>query len=124
MIDEEGGYIIYLRGHEGRGIGLSNKIQAYHLQDQGLDTVEANEALNLPIDDRDYTAACQILQSLNINPIRLITNNPDKIHQTQQCGIQVTERIPLVIKKTNNNEHYLETKEKKLGHHLKDTDPC
>ena len=103
---------------EGRGIGLLNKLKAYHLQEQGYDTVSANEQLGLPADAREYTIAAKILQSLNISSIRLLTNNPKKIQKLQEQGIHV-ERVPLEIKPNNYNKEYLKTKKEKMGHLLK-----
>lgn len=116
MIAAEGGALIYLR-QEGRGIGLANKLKAYSLQEQGLDTVEANLKLGLPADDRDYAVAYQILNYLGINSIRMLTNNPLKIAALQRYGI-TAERIPLEIKATDENRSYLVTKKHKLGHLL------
>ncbi|MBN3860070.1 GTP cyclohydrolase II [Neisseriaceae bacterium PsAf] len=119
MIQAEGrGVIIYLR-QEGRGIGLINKIKAYHLQDQGLDTVEANLALHLPIDARNFQLAKDILDDLNINEVKLMTNNPNKIDTLKDSGINVVERIPVIIETNPNNEKYIQTKKNKL-HHLFD----
>lgn len=117
LIGSQGGVIIYLR-QEGRGIGLANKLKAYALQEKGFDTVEANEQLGLPVDNRDYEAAYQILNYLDIHAIRLLTNNPSKVSALEQYGIQVTERIPLKIEPTLHNRSYLSTKQKKLGHYL------
>ena len=117
QISEHGGVLIYMR-QEGRGIGLSNKIKAYALQEQGYDTVDANLALGLPIDKRDYSIAYQILKYLGLTHIRLITNNPGKIGILEEFGIHVSERIALSSKSTVDNQHYLETKKNKLGHFL------
>ena len=111
------GVIIYLN-QEGRGIGLINKIKAYRLQEQGFDTVEANKALHVPSDARDYQIAAQILQDLGISEVLLLTNNPIKIGQLQKYGIKV-KRIPLEVKPHNLNLSYLQTKKKKLKHMLK-----
>lgn len=113
----EGGVLIYLR-QEGRGIGLLNKIKAYALQDQGLDTVEANHHLGLPTDARDYAICAQILRYFGYEKIRLLTNNPDKLHALQRYGIEVTKRIPLEMPATHTNRQYLQTKRDKLGHWL------
>ncbi|MCV2502976.1 MAG: GTP cyclohydrolase II RibA, partial [Neisseriaceae bacterium] len=112
------GVIIYLR-QGGRGICLINKIKAYHLQDQGLDTVEANLALHLPIDARNFQLAKDILDDLNINEVKLMTNNPNKIDTLKDSGINVVERIPVIIETNPNNEKYIQTKKNKL-HHLFD----
>ena len=119
MIAAEGkGVVVYLRGHEGRGIGLANKIRAYQLQDQGQDTVEANLALGLPVDTRDYQVAAQILSDLGVRSIRLMTNNPKKMKKLADYGIQVDERIPVLTAHTPHNIGYLRTKQQKLGHML------
>jgi len=114
------GAIIYLRGHEGRGIGLTNKILAYQLQDAGRDTVEANLDLGLPVDDRDYRAASEILQDLGIVSVRLMTNNPAKLVKLRGCGLLITERVAVLIQRTAHNSKYLDTKQRKLGHMLDD----
>ncbi|MCX8147259.1 MAG: GTP cyclohydrolase II [Candidatus Woesearchaeota archaeon] len=117
IISKEGnGIIIYLR-QEGRGIGLLNKIKAYHLQDKGLDTVEANHQLGFRADERDYKIAADILKDLGITKIRLLTNNPDKI-KGLNGSIAVSERIPLVISANKYNNIYLKTKREKLGHSI------
>jgi 3,4-dihydroxy 2-butanone 4-phosphate synthase/GTP cyclohydrolase II len=113
----ENGLLIYLN-QEGRGIGLLNKIKAYALQDEGLDTVEANEKLGLPVDSRNYKTAATILQELGITNIRLLTNNPDKVEQLTKYGITVDERLPLEIPPNTYNHKYLETKKQKLHHEL------
>lgn len=115
-IGAHGGIVIYLRGHEGRGIGLGNKIRAYQLQSTGLDTIEANEHLGLPIDARNYTAAAEILDSLGITNVKLLTNNPDKVSQLQANGINVTERVGLIVGRHPENADYLTTKATKLDH--------
>lgn len=117
MIAKEGGILLYLR-QEGRGIGLSNKIKAYDLQDQGLDTVEANHRLGFPADMRDYGTAAQILKALSINSVRLLTNNPKKVAALDEYGIHIAERIGLETEPTDANLHYLRTKRDKLGHLL------
>ena len=115
-VQKEGrGVIVYLR-QEGRGIGLINKIRAYRLQDQGLDTVEANVALGLPVDERDFTLAKQIYDYLHIREVRLLTNNPEKIQTLKDSGINVVERIALHVGENVENERYLHTKADKLGH--------
>lgn len=116
-IEKEGnGILIYLR-QEGRGIGLGNKINAYRLQEeQGLDTVEANEQLGFKADLREYKIAVDILKDLNINKIKLLTNNPDKIKGLKSGGINIVERIPLEIVKNKKVKKYLKTKKNKMGH--------
>jgi GTP cyclohydrolase II len=111
----ERGLLLYLR-QEGRGIGLLNKIRAYALQEQGLDTVEANRALGFRDDERDYAVAAHMLMSLGVGSIRLITNNPEKIRQLGQHGVTVAGRIPHVIQPNEHNRFYLETKAKRSGH--------
>jgi GTP cyclohydrolase II len=111
----EKGMVLYLR-QEGRGIGLINKIRAYSLQDQGLDTVEANLALGFRDDERDYAVAAHMLMSLKINSIQLMTNNPKKIDQLTRYGINVTGRIPHIMPPNEHNRFYLETKAAKSGH--------
>ena len=111
----ERGMVLYLR-QEGRGIGLANKIRAYSLQDQGMDTVEANLALGFRDDERDYAVAVHMLMSLKIQSVRLITNNPKKIQQLNDYGIKVTDRIPHVMEPNDHNLFYLQTKAAKSGH--------
>jgi 3,4-dihydroxy 2-butanone 4-phosphate synthase/GTP cyclohydrolase II len=115
-IQRDGGVVVYLRGHEGRGIGLINKLRAYKLQEEGLDTLDANLALGLPVDARDYTAASDILRDLGIASVRLLTNNPDKVRQLESHGITVDERVPLVVGVGALNAGYLETKRDRMGH--------
>lgn len=116
-IGKEGGVLIYLR-QEGRGIGLANKLKAYALQEQGYDTVEANLQLGLPADNRDYGVAFQILKYLGLDVVRLLTNNPKKVEAIEKYGIKVSERIPVMIRPTQENRNYLKTKQQKLGHLL------
>ena len=121
MIEAHGlGVVVYLR-QEGRGIGLVNKLKAYTLQDMGLDTVEANERLGFPADLRDYGMGAQILNDLSIKQIRLITNNPRKIAGLKGYGLEIVDRLPLLIEATDYNSEYLATKAKKLGHLLLQT---
>ncbi|NRD08569.1 GTP cyclohydrolase II [Rathayibacter agropyri] len=117
-IQRDGGVVVYLRGHEGRGIGLINKLRAYRLQEDGLDTLEANLALGLPADARDYGAAVGILEDLGLTEVRLLTNNPEKVRQLATRGIVVSERVPLVVGIGAFNEGYLETKRDRMGHTL------
>ncbi|PNW36571.1 UNVERIFIED_CONTAM: 3,4-dihydroxy-2-butanone 4-phosphate synthase [Euhalothece sp. KZN 001] len=121
MIENAGkGVVVYLR-QEGRGIGLVNKLKAYSLQDMGLDTVEANERLGFPADLRDYGMGAQMLNDLGVKQIRLITNNPRKIAGLKGYGLEISERVPLLIEATDYNSVYLATKAKKLGHLLLQT---
>nr|WP_091610350.1 GTP cyclohydrolase II [Micromonospora mirobrigensis] len=117
LIRAQGGVLLYLR-QEGRGIGLYNKIDAYALQEQGLDTVDANLSLDMPVDARRYDAAAQMLHSLGITRIRLLTNNPEKIAGLRECGIEVTERVPTTSFVNADNFGYLRTKVTRLGHQL------
>jgi 3,4-dihydroxy 2-butanone 4-phosphate synthase/GTP cyclohydrolase II len=119
-IQEEGGVVIYMRGHEGRGIGLINKLKAYRLQEDGLDTLDANLALGFPADGRDYGAAVAILEDLGISEVRAITNNPEKLRQLGERGITVIDRVPLVVGVGEFNEKYLEAKRDRMGHVLPD----
>jgi len=117
-IEEQGGVVIYLRGHEGRGIGLINKLKAYRLQEDGFDTLDANIALGLPADARDYGAAYGILKDLGISSVRLLTNNPEKARQLRERGVTVTELVPLVVGVGEYNEGYLDAKRDRMGHEL------
>lgn len=116
-IEREGGAVLYLR-QEGRGIGLMAKLKAYELQEQGLDTVEANHALGYPTDMRDYTVAANMLRDLGVTKIRLMTNNPDKQRVLEQEGIEIIERVPHQVPAEPENQRYLKTKQSKLGHWL------
>ncbi|MBD0302239.1 MAG: GTP cyclohydrolase II, partial [Tolypothrix sp. T3-bin4] len=121
MIEQAGkGVVVYLR-QEGRGIGLINKLKAYSLQDMGLDTVEANERLGFPADLRDYGMGAQMLMDLGVHKIRLITNNPRKIAGVKGYGLEVVDRLPLLIEANDYNSYYLATKAKKLDHMLLQT---
>ena len=115
LIGTQGGILIYLR-QEGRGVGLSNKLKAYELQEQGMDTVDANLALGLPVDSRNYAVAFQILKYLGIDAVRLLTNNPVKVAAIEHYGISVSERLALAVEPTDDNRAYLKTKQEKLGH--------
>jgi len=116
--DPKGGIVIYLRGQEGRGIGLLNKLKAYALQEQGLDTVEANLALGLPSEAREYGAAVSILRDLEVKSVRLMTNNPDKSSFLIDAGIPVNEFVPVIVGQGADNAGYLETKREKMGHRI------
>ncbi len=119
IIAKEGqGVLIYLRGHEGRGIGLGHKVKAYNLQDQGRDTVEANVELGLPVDSREYGIGAQILVDLGLSTIRLLTNNPSKYSGLAGYDLSIVERIPIITPVTEENRRYLEVKQSKLGHFL------
>ena len=120
LIQKKGQGIILYLNQEGRGIGLTNKIKAYTLQDQGLDTVEANTKLGLPIDARGYKIAADMLKDLGISKIYLLSNNPDKKEQLSRFGIDVLQAVPLEIKPNKNNKQYLATKKQKLSHHLRE----
>jgi 3,4-dihydroxy 2-butanone 4-phosphate synthase/GTP cyclohydrolase II len=118
MIKEKGrGVILYMR-QEGRGIGLVNKLKAYQLQDNGLDTVEANEALGFKADLRDYGIGAQILADLGLSKIRLLTNNPKKIVGLEGYGLKVIDRVPIIVRPSKSNKRYLKTKKEKLGHRI------
>ena len=119
IIGRTGGYLIYVRNHEGRGIGLVNKLRAYALQDAGLDTLDANLALGLDGDMRDYSQAALILQELGVHELRLVTNNPAKQEALESLGLQVTELIPDEIPARVENAHYLQTKRERMRHVLK-----
>jgi GTP cyclohydrolase II/3,4-dihydroxy 2-butanone 4-phosphate synthase/GTP cyclohydrolase II len=112
------GILIYLPYQEGRGIGLFNKIKAYALQDQGLDTVDANIEIGAPIDAREYELAAEILLDLGFSKIRLMTNNPTKVQALEDAGIEVVDRIPVIVRPGAHNEHYLETKRRRMSHKI------
>jgi len=112
------GVLVYLRGHEGRGIGLGHKLRAYGLQEEGYDTVEANVQLGLPVDSREYGIGAQILSDLGVKFIRLMTNNPAKYTGIEGYGLEITERVPLLTEGWAECRHYLKTKQEKLGHLL------
>jgi 3,4-dihydroxy 2-butanone 4-phosphate synthase / GTP cyclohydrolase II len=118
IVAEGSGVVLYIGNHEGRGIGLIAKLRAYNLQDQGLDTVEANEALDQPADSRDYGPGHQILYDLGVRQMRLMTNNPRKLIGIQGYGLEVVEQVPIKVEPNPHNERYLRTKKEKLGHNL------
>ena len=116
MIAEEGAGILIYEQQEGRGIGLMAKLQAYELQDAGLDTVEANERLGFKADHRDFTLPGEILKALGVTRVRLLSNNPDKVQALERAGVQVVERVPCEVTPSKHAEEYLKTKKAKLGH--------
>ncbi|MGM1029838.1 MAG: 3,4-dihydroxy-2-butanone-4-phosphate synthase [Actinomycetota bacterium] len=116
--DAGSGMVVYLRGHEGRGIGLINKLRAYRLQEDGLDTLDANLALGLPADAREYGAAADIIRQQGVQSVRLLSNNPLKQQQLEKHGVQVTELVPLLVGVGEHNEQYLEAKRDRMGHRL------
>ena len=116
MISEEGAGILIYEQQEGRGIGLMAKLQAYELQDAGLDTVEANERLGFKADQRDFTLPGEILKALGVTKVRLLSNNPDKVEALERSGVQVVERVPCEVTPSPHAEEYLRTKKEKLGH--------
>jgi 3,4-dihydroxy 2-butanone 4-phosphate synthase/GTP cyclohydrolase II len=118
IADAGRGVVVYLRGHEGRGIGLAHKLAAYNLQERGHDTVDANRALGLPVDNREYGIGAQILMDLGIRQMRLMTNNPAKYDGLQGYGLEIVERVPLAPRPTAENIAYLETKRRRMGHLL------
>ena len=122
IVEHGSGAVVYLRGHEGRGIGLVAKLQAYQLQDGGRDTVDANLDLGLPADARHYGAATQILKDLGVSEVRLLTNNPAKVSSLEDYGIKVAERVPLTPHPNDHNLAYLLTKRDRMGHELPDLD--
>ena len=120
-VAEEGhGVVVYLRGHEGRGIGLGHKLRAYTLQDEGRDTVEANLELGFPADSREYGIGAQILVDLGVTTMRLMTNNPAKYGGLEGFGLEILDRVPLSVRPNPENIHYLRTKRERMGHLLED----
>lgn len=117
-IHAHGGTVLYLRNHEGRGIGLVNKLRAYKLQDAGADTVDANTMLGLPAEARDYTAAARILTAMNLTTVRLLTNNPDKVSKLEALGITVADVLAHEVSPRTENVDYLRTKRDRMHHHL------
>jgi 3,4-dihydroxy 2-butanone 4-phosphate synthase/GTP cyclohydrolase II len=124
IVQEGRGLVVYLRGHEGRGIGLVAKLQAYALQDAGRDTVDANLDLGLPADARHYGTATQILRDLGVQSVRLLTNNPAKTASLEDFGVPVVERVPLTPRPNDHNLSYLTTKRDRMGHHLPGLPPA
>jgi len=118
LIRDNGGTLLYLRGQEGRGIGLANKIKAYALQEAGFDTVEANEQLGLPVDARCYKAAAQILAEMGLHEVRLLSNNPDKQNRLAKAGVTVVEMVPTEVPSREQNIRYLRTKKDRMEHRL------
>lgn len=118
IASKSNGVVIYMRGQEGRGIGLLNKLKAYSLQEQGLDTVEANQALGLPSEAREYAAAIAIIKDLDIKQIKLMTNNPAKSAALKDSGIEVTETVPLIVGVNDYNRNYLSVKAEQMGHNI------
>ena len=123
-VAEQGrGVVLYIRGHEGRGIGLLRKLAAYQLQDEGLDTVDANVHLGLPVDARDYGVGAQILYDLGVRSMRLMTNNPKKRAGIEGYGLSILEQVPLYTEPTEENRKYLEAKRVRMGHIFEVADP-
>ncbi|KQV25547.1 3,4-dihydroxy-2-butanone-4-phosphate synthase [Yonghaparkia sp. Root332] len=121
VIQRQGGAVLYMRGHEGRGIGLINKLRAYRLQEDGYDTLDANLALGLPADSRDYQAASDMLRDLGVGRVRLLSNNPEKQRQLTQYGIEVSSLVPLLVGVGDDNQGYLSAKRDRMGHRLPDS---
>ena len=116
LITQEGAGVLIYEQQEGRGIGLMPKLQAYELQDAGLDTVEANEKLGFKADHREFALPAEILKALAVKRVRLLSNNPDKVAALEKAGIEVTERVPCEVTPTSHTEEYLKTKKEKMGH--------
>jgi GTP cyclohydrolase II len=116
MIAAEGAGILLYEQQEGRGIGLMPKLQAYALQDSGLDTVQANEKLGFKADQREFALPAEMLKSLNVKKVRLLSNNPDKVASLERAGIEVVERVPCEVEPSEHAEEYLRTKKEKMGH--------
>ena len=110
--------MIYVRGHEGRGIGLANKVRAYALQDEGLDTLDANTRLGLPADARSYAEVAAVVRACGLTRVRLLTNNPDKVAGLEQHRVSVVERVPVEVPATAHNARYLRAKAQRMGHIL------
>jgi 3,4-dihydroxy 2-butanone 4-phosphate synthase/GTP cyclohydrolase II len=118
MIEAEGRGAIVYQQQEGRGIGILNKIRAYALQDEGADTVEANEQLGLAVDLRNYKQCAEVLFDLGLCRVKVISNNPLKLHALEEAGLKIVERVSIQVESTDEAEHYLRTKKDKLGHFL------
>ncbi|MGI8543709.1 MAG: GTP cyclohydrolase II [Aridibacter sp.] len=118
MIEKEGRGAIVYQQQEGRGIGIVNKIRAYALQDEGADTIEANEKLGFAIDARNYQQCAEILSDIGLCKVRVMTNNPDKLRALKNAGLQIVERVPLEVESQESAAHYLRTKKEKMGHLL------
>jgi 3,4-dihydroxy 2-butanone 4-phosphate synthase/GTP cyclohydrolase II len=119
IVDRGQGVLLYMR-QEGRGIGLENKLKAYHLQQtEGLDTIEANQALGFPADVRDYGIGAQILADLGIRQMELMTNNPKKYHALKGYGLEIVKRVPIEVEPTKENFRYMQCKKERMGHLLK-----
>ncbi|MBP2478713.1 3,4-dihydroxy 2-butanone 4-phosphate synthase/GTP cyclohydrolase II [Crossiella equi] len=123
LVREGAGVLVYLRGHEGRGIGLVAKVRTHVLQDQGLDTIDSATALGFPVDIRDYSPAALVLHHLGVRSVRLLSNNPDKLAALTENGIPVVGRVPLVVPANQHNIAYLRAKRDRLGHDLPQVTP-
>jgi 3,4-dihydroxy 2-butanone 4-phosphate synthase/GTP cyclohydrolase II len=118
MIQEEGRGAIVYQQQEGRGIGILNKIRAYALQDEGADTVEANERLDLPVDSRDYRQCAEVLFDLGLCKVKVISNNPGKLQALEEAGLEIVERVSIEVESSETAARYLQTKKEKMGHLL------